>query len=64
MSRSSIPPSTDNKQTFFQREFDEWAGSIAAKHKPSGLFAIGNFSTSQSDDTNVRGFYTGDGRQT
>ena len=54
-----IPPST-SKQTFFQRNFDEWAGSIALKHKPSGLFAMGNFSTSQSDDTNVRGFYTGD----
>ena len=54
-----IPPST-TKQTFFQREFNEWAGSIAAKHKPSGLFAMGNFSTSESDDTNVRGFYTGD----
>ncbi|HET9606464.1 MAG TPA: hypothetical protein VFO87_05395 [Nitrospira sp.] len=52
--------STVNKLTFFQREFNEWAGSIAAKHKPSGLFAMGNFSTSQSDDTNVRGFYTGD----
>ena len=35
------------------------AGSIAAKHKPSGLFAMGNFSTSESGDTNVRGFYTG-----
>ena len=51
--------STVNKLTFFQREFNEWAGSIAAKHKPSGLFAMGNFSTSESDDTNVRGFYTG-----
>jgi hypothetical protein len=53
-----IPPST-SKQTFFQREFNEWAGSIAAKHKPSGLFAMANFSTSESDDTNVIGFYTG-----
>jgi len=53
-----IPPST-SKQTFFERNFDEWAGSIAAKHKPTGLFAMGNFSTSQSDDTNVIGFYTG-----
>ena len=53
-----IPPST-SKQTFFQREFNEWAGSIAAKHKPTGLFAMGNFSTSESDDTNVIGFYTG-----
>ena len=49
----------DPKQaTFFQRNFDEWAGSDRLKHKPSGLFAIGNFSTSQSDDTNVRGFFT------
>ncbi|MGH6826486.1 porin [Methyloceanibacter sp.] len=53
-----IPPST-TKQTFFQRNFDEWAGSAAVKHKPSGLFAMGNFSTSESDDTNVIGFYTG-----
>jgi hypothetical protein len=53
-----IPPST-TKNTFFQREFNEWAGSIAAKHKPTGLFAMGNFSTSESDDTNVIGFYTG-----
>ena len=54
-----IPPST-SKTTFFQREFNEWAGSIALKHAPSGLFAMGNFSTSESDDTNVIGFYTGD----
>jgi hypothetical protein len=53
-----IPPST-SKTTFFQREFNEWAGSIAGKHKPSGLFAMANFSTSESDDTNVIGFYTG-----
>ncbi len=52
------PPTT--KQTFFQRDFNEWAGSIALKHAPSGLFAMGNFSTSESDDTNVIGFYTGD----
>ena len=31
-----------HKQTFFQRNFDEWAGSVALKHKPSGLFAMGN----------------------
>ena len=54
-----IPPST-SKTTFFGREFNEWAGSIALKHAPSGLFAMGNFSTSESDDTNVIGFYTGD----
>jgi predicted porin len=53
-----IPPST-TKTTFFQREFNEWAGSIALKHAPSGLFAMGNFSTSESGDTNVIGFYTG-----
>jgi predicted porin len=55
-----IPPST-SRETFFQRNLDEWAGSAAFKHKPSGLFAMGNFSTSQSGDTNVRGFYTGRG---
>ena len=54
-----IPPST-SKTTFFGREFNEWAGSIALKHAPSGLFAISNFSTSKSDDSNVIGFYTGD----
>ena len=54
-----IPPST-SKTTFFQREFNEWAGSIALKHSPTGLFAMGNFSTSESDDTNVIGYYTGD----
>ena len=53
-----IPPST-TKQTFFQREFNEWAGSVGLKHKPSGLFGVGIFSTSESDDTNVIGFYTG-----
>ena len=52
--------STVNKLTFFEREFNEWAGSIAPKHKPSGLFVMGNFSTSQSDDSNVEGFYNGD----
>src|SRR6476646_8646647 len=53
-----IPPST-TKQTFFQREFNEWAVSFGLKHKPSGLFGVGIFSTSESDDTNVIGFYTG-----
>ena len=61
-----ISPST-SKTTFFQRGFDEWAGSIdvvleagsiALKHAPSGLWS--NFSTSESDDSNVIGFYTGD----
>ncbi len=55
----STPPNPSTKTTFFQRNFDEWAGSIAAKHKPSGLFATGIFSTAQSEDTNVIGFYTG-----
>jgi hypothetical protein len=53
-----IPPST-SETTFFKREFNEWAGSIALKHSPSGLFAMGNFSTSQSGDSNVMGYYTG-----
>jgi hypothetical protein len=48
-----------NKTTFFQRDFDEWAGSLGAMHKPSGLFATGVFSTSASNDTNAVGFYTG-----
>jgi hypothetical protein len=34
---------------------------LPLKHKPSGLFAMGNFSTYRSDDTNVRGFYMGRG---
>jgi hypothetical protein len=48
-----------NKTTFFQRDFDEWAGSVGLKHKPSGLFGVGIFSTSASDDTNAIGFFTG-----
>ena len=51
--------STVNKTTFFQRNFDEWAGSAALKNKPTGLFAVGVFSTSATDDTNAVGFYTG-----
>lgn len=50
---------TTNKTTFFQRNFDEWAGSAAIKNKPTGLFAVGVFSTSATDDTNAIGFYTG-----
>ena len=50
---------TSNKLTFFGRNFDEWAGSIALKHKPTGLFGVGVFSTSQSDDTNAIGFFNG-----
>jgi hypothetical protein len=51
--------SVANKTTFFERNFDEWAGSLAVKHKPTGLFATGIFSTSTTDDTNAVGFYTG-----
>jgi hypothetical protein len=50
---------TVNKTTFFERNFDEWAGSAALKNKPTGLFAVGVFSTSATDDTNAIGFYTG-----
>jgi hypothetical protein len=50
---------TNNQTTFFQRNFDEWAGSAAIKNKPTGLFAVGVFSTSASGDTNAIGFYTG-----
>ena len=51
--------STVNKTTFFQRDFDEWAGSLGLKHKPSGLFGVGIFSTSESNDTNAIGFFNG-----
>jgi predicted porin len=49
---------TLNKTTFFQRDFDEWAGSLGLMHVPSGLFVVGVFSTSESNDTNAIGFYT------
>jgi len=39
----------------FRRDFDEVAGSAAIKHKPTGLFAMGVFSISDSDDSNVFG---------
>jgi hypothetical protein len=52
------PPSTRSKTTFFERNFDEWAGSVGLKHKPSGLFRVGIFSTSSTDDTNAVGFFT------
>ena len=45
----------------FQRNFDEWAGSAAIKHKPTGLFLMGVWSVSESDDTNVRGAFNGQG---
>jgi predicted porin len=50
---------TTNDLTFFQRDFKEWAGSAALKHKPSGLFVLGVFSTSETDDTNAIGFFNG-----
>jgi hypothetical protein len=55
----TTPPLPGTKRTFFQRDFDEWAGSAALKHKPTGLFGVGVFSTSESGDTNAIGFYTG-----
>jgi len=46
------------RQTFFQRNFDEWAGMANIKHKPTGLFAFTAFSFSDSGDTNALGIYT------
>jgi hypothetical protein len=45
----------------FRRDIDEWAGSAALKHKPSGLFVVGVFSVSESDDSNVKGLFNGEG---
>jgi hypothetical protein len=45
----------------FNRDLDEVAGSVAIKHKPTGLFAMGIFSNSQSDDSNVVGGFNGQG---
>ena len=45
----------------FQRDLDEWAGSAALKHKPTGLFIMGVFSTSDSNDSNVKGAFNGQG---
>jgi predicted porin len=45
----------------FQRDFDEWAGSAALKHKPSGLFVMGVWGVSDSSDTNVKGAFNGQG---
>jgi hypothetical protein len=47
--------------TGFRRDFNEWAGSAALKHKPTGLFVVGVFSVSDSDDSNVKGFFNGEG---
>ena len=40
-----FPPPNDT--TFFQRNFDEWAGMANIKHKPTGLFAFTAFSFSE-----------------
>jgi predicted porin len=45
----------------FSRDLDEVAGSAAIKNKPTGLFAMGVFSNSQSDDSNVVGVFNGQG---
>ena len=45
----------------FSRNFDEVAGSVAIKHKPTGLFAMGVFSISESTDTNAVGGFNGQG---
>lgn len=36
----------------FSEDLDEWAGSASIKHKPTGLFAFGAFSTSADNSTN------------
>jgi predicted porin len=41
----------------FSRDFEEEAGSAAIKHKPTGLFAEGIWSTSASNDTNAIGAF-------
>jgi predicted porin len=43
----------------FSRDFEEEAGSAAIKHKPTGLFAEGIWSTSASNDTNAIGAFDG-----
>jgi hypothetical protein len=45
--------------TGFSRELDEWAGSAALKHKPTGLFVVGVFSVADSNDSNVKGAFNG-----
>ncbi len=47
--------------TGFQRDFQEWAGSGALKHKPTGLFVMGVWGLSDSADTNVKGAFNGQG---
>jgi hypothetical protein len=55
------PFSPPNNTTFFQRNFDEWAGMANLKHKPTGLFVFTAFSFSDSSDTNARGIFTEEG---
>jgi hypothetical protein len=45
----------------FKRDIDEWAGMASLKHKPTGLFVFGAFSTSESNDSNRQngGVFTG-----
>jgi len=53
------PPSGIFKN--FKRDVEDWAGSGSIKHKPTGLFALGAFSFSETHDSNTihSGFYTG-----
>ena len=51
--------SNDANIAVFRRDFDELAGLAAIKHKPPGLFAMGVFSISESDDSNVFGGFNG-----
>ena len=50
------PPSTQDNNSLSAISRSGLAPRL--KHKPSGLFGIGVFSTSQSDDTNAVGFFT------
>ena len=45
----------------FRRDLDEWAGSGALKHKPTGLFIMGVWGVSDSNDSNVQGAFNGQG---
>ena len=45
----------------FSRDFDEWAGSAALKHKPTGLFVFGAWGVSDSNDSNAIGAFNNQG---
>ena len=45
----------------FERDFNEWAGSAALKHKPTGLFVMSAWGVSDSSDSNVKGAFNGQG---